>query len=235
MRRASSPSSAPAYSYDPYGIPLQGTAPVTDFVYGGMFYNADSGLYLTKYRAYDPVAGRWLSRDPLGELGEIVSSTTPVSISTTLGSTVALTDTSFAKINAGSLFAESILEEPGRSTTMRDEIILRALPPSAELPPQNTPPLAIAGNSYDFDGTGNLYAYAASNPVSNVDPNGLQFKLLGPGGGGRICGFICGGYGFRMDYSPNPSPTLLHFHFGPLSAGRDWGGHRPWYAPWCVY
>jgi RHS repeat-associated protein len=62
-----STTSAPAYGYDPYGLPLQVTAPVTDFVYGGMFYNVDSGLYLTNYRAYDPVAGRWLSRDPLGE------------------------------------------------------------------------------------------------------------------------------------------------------------------------
>ena len=62
-----SASSAPAYAYDPYGNPLQGTAPLTDFNYAGMFYNADSGLYLTQYRAYDPVAGRWLSRDPLGE------------------------------------------------------------------------------------------------------------------------------------------------------------------------
>jgi hypothetical protein len=34
-----------------------------------MFYNTDSGLYLTLYRAYDPVAGRWLSRDPIGEMG----------------------------------------------------------------------------------------------------------------------------------------------------------------------
>jgi RHS repeat-associated protein len=62
-----STSSAPAYGYDPYGLPLQVTAPLTDFVYGGMFYNADSGLYLTQYRAYDPVAGRWLSRDPAAE------------------------------------------------------------------------------------------------------------------------------------------------------------------------
>jgi RHS repeat-associated protein len=68
VRRAfASTSSAPAYGYDAYGVPLQVTAPVTDFVYGGMFYNADSGLYLTNYRAYDPIAGRWLSRDPLGE------------------------------------------------------------------------------------------------------------------------------------------------------------------------
>jgi len=62
-----STSSAPAYGYDPYGVPLQATAPLTDFVYGGMLYSADSGLYLTQYRAYDPIAGRWLSRDLLGE------------------------------------------------------------------------------------------------------------------------------------------------------------------------
>jgi RHS repeat-associated protein len=68
VRRAfASTSSAPACSYDPYGIPLQATAPVTDLVYAGMFFNADSGLYLTKNRVFDPVAGRWLSRDRLGE------------------------------------------------------------------------------------------------------------------------------------------------------------------------
>jgi RHS repeat-associated protein len=65
-----SASSAPAYGYDPYGNALQGTAPLTDFNYAGMFYNADSGLYLTQYRAYDPVAGRWLSRDALGEMSD---------------------------------------------------------------------------------------------------------------------------------------------------------------------
>jgi RHS repeat-associated protein len=58
---------APAYGYDPYGVALQGTAPLTDFGFAGMFWHADSGLYLTQYRAYDPVLGRWLSRDPLGE------------------------------------------------------------------------------------------------------------------------------------------------------------------------
>ncbi len=62
-----STSSAAAFRYDPYGVPLQVTAPTTDFTYAGMFHNADSGLDLTLYRAYDPVAGRWLSRDPLGE------------------------------------------------------------------------------------------------------------------------------------------------------------------------
>jgi RHS repeat-associated protein len=68
VRRAfASSSSAPVYSYDPYGNALQATAPLTDFGYAGMFYNADSGLYLTQFRAYDPASGRWLSRDPIGE------------------------------------------------------------------------------------------------------------------------------------------------------------------------
>ena len=71
-----SAGSAPAYGYDPYGNALQTTAPLTDFGYAGMFYNADSGLYLTQYRAYDPVSGRWLSRDPLGEVSDIAHSTT---------------------------------------------------------------------------------------------------------------------------------------------------------------
>lgn len=62
-----SASTAPAYGYDPYGKALPATAPVTDFGFAGMFYESDSGLYLTQYRAYDPNAGRWLARDPLGE------------------------------------------------------------------------------------------------------------------------------------------------------------------------
>ncbi|HEX4078413.1 MAG TPA: RHS repeat-associated core domain-containing protein, partial [Rhizomicrobium sp.] len=66
-----STSDAPAYGYDPYGNALQSTAPLTDFGYAGMFYNADSGLYLTLFRAYDPVAGRWLSRDPVGETSNL--------------------------------------------------------------------------------------------------------------------------------------------------------------------
>ncbi|WIM09100.1 RHS repeat-associated core domain-containing protein [Enhydrobacter sp.] len=235
VRRAfASTISAPAYSYDRYGVPLQSTAPVTDFVYGGMFYNADSGLYLTNYRAYDPVAGRWLSRDPLGEFSLTARSGT-ASISTTFGSTVALAENAnLSKTASGSPFDGLSKDAAARSEDMRNELILRALPVSARLPPQNTPPIDIAGDSYDFDTATNLYDYATSNPVSEIDPQGLQIKLLGPQGT-RICGIICGGYGFRIDYGPNPSPTLLHFHFGPLSAGGDWGGHRPWYAPWCRY
>jgi len=51
-------SGAPAYGYDPYGNRRHATATITDFDYAGMFFNADSGLYLTQYRIYDPIAGR---------------------------------------------------------------------------------------------------------------------------------------------------------------------------------
>jgi RHS repeat-associated protein len=57
------------YTYDPYGNPLQRPegSVLTDRRFAGMFYHADSGLYLTRTRAYNPATGRWLSRDPLGE------------------------------------------------------------------------------------------------------------------------------------------------------------------------
>ncbi|MGC1302357.1 MAG: RHS repeat-associated core domain-containing protein [Caulobacteraceae bacterium] len=66
-----STASAPAYDYDPNGNILQSAARSTDLGYAGMFYNADSGLYLTLYRAYDANAGRWLSRDPVGEVASV--------------------------------------------------------------------------------------------------------------------------------------------------------------------
>jgi RHS repeat-associated protein len=49
----------------PYAIP--GSIRPQDLERAEMFYNADSGLYLTKYRAYDLMAGWSLSRDLIGE------------------------------------------------------------------------------------------------------------------------------------------------------------------------
>lgn len=37
------------------------------FGYTGHFWHGPSGLWLTKYRAYDPNNGRWISRDPIAE------------------------------------------------------------------------------------------------------------------------------------------------------------------------
>jgi RHS repeat-associated protein len=66
-------STVQSYNYDSYGNPTltPASGPMTDFRYAGMLYHADSGLYLTQYRAYDPRTGRWLSRDPIEEAGGV--------------------------------------------------------------------------------------------------------------------------------------------------------------------
>ncbi len=58
----------PAYDYDPFGAPLQLNSPMTDFGFAGMINSPESGLGLTWYREYDPVVGRWQSRDLLTQL-----------------------------------------------------------------------------------------------------------------------------------------------------------------------
>jgi RHS repeat-associated protein len=50
-------------------VPLQTTAPLTDFGYAGLITEPDSGLGLATYRAYDPRVGSWTSRDSIGETG----------------------------------------------------------------------------------------------------------------------------------------------------------------------
>jgi len=61
-----------SYDYDAYGQPIQSAGTTaTDFRYAGLFNLQGAGLYLAKYRAYDPNTGRWLSRDPIGENGGI--------------------------------------------------------------------------------------------------------------------------------------------------------------------
>jgi RHS repeat-associated protein len=58
------------YSYDPYGrTTLVTGSNLSTFQYTGDYAHQTSGLNLTKYRAYDPTTGRWLSRDPIAERG----------------------------------------------------------------------------------------------------------------------------------------------------------------------
>jgi RHS repeat-associated protein len=54
------------YSYDPFGRRRRTAGDLeSDLGFAGMFHSAETGLDLTKFRAYDPNSGRWLSRDPL--------------------------------------------------------------------------------------------------------------------------------------------------------------------------
>jgi RHS repeat-associated protein len=164
-----STSSAPAYSYDPYGNALQGTAPLTDFNYAGMFYNADSGLYLTQYRAYDPVSGRWLSRDPLGEVGQLSPLLNQNSNYNSTNSIVALASSSSA-IRAGDTY------HPSDTNTGLESLI------HIHTGDQESFSLIMIELQEEI----NLYAYTANNPISYRDTEGLDLaddilKWLGPG------------------------------------------------------
>lgn len=57
------------YDYDPYGnfSKVSGDLDST-FGFTRFFKHTNSDLDLTQYRAYDSANGRWLSRDPLGEM-----------------------------------------------------------------------------------------------------------------------------------------------------------------------
>ncbi len=60
------------YDYDPYGRrTLISGIDLADFGFDGMYYHQASRLDLTLYRVYDPNLARWLSRDPIGEEGDI--------------------------------------------------------------------------------------------------------------------------------------------------------------------
>jgi RHS repeat-associated protein len=53
-----------SFDYDPYGNPTRTSGNASpDFRYAGMFYEENTGLYLTQYRVYDPSSGRWLNPD----------------------------------------------------------------------------------------------------------------------------------------------------------------------------
>jgi RHS repeat-associated protein len=58
------------YGYDPYGVTtLVSGSNLATKQFGKIFLHQTSGLYLTRFRAFDPNDGRWLSRDPYQEGG----------------------------------------------------------------------------------------------------------------------------------------------------------------------
>jgi len=57
--------------YDSYGTLTSSSGTLPDYRYAGLYAHPQSSLYLATYRAYDPKIGRWLSRDPIRELGGV--------------------------------------------------------------------------------------------------------------------------------------------------------------------
>ena len=66
--------SAAHYEYDAFGntVASSGTKQ-SDFAhrFSTKFFDSESGFYYYGYRFYDPVTGRWPSRDPIGERGGV--------------------------------------------------------------------------------------------------------------------------------------------------------------------
>jgi RHS repeat-associated protein len=68
------------YEYDIYGKPVirdengdPVVSPMTPFLFTGHYWDADTGLYLTMYRAFSPELGRWLTRDPIDFSGNDIN------------------------------------------------------------------------------------------------------------------------------------------------------------------
>jgi len=60
------------YDYDPYGRRTRSGGDLeADFGFTGHFFHSPSGLHFALYRAYDADLGRWLSRDPVGEVDRL--------------------------------------------------------------------------------------------------------------------------------------------------------------------
>jgi RHS repeat-associated protein len=58
------------YDYDPYGRRTKVSGDLeADFGFTGYYVHQPSGLQLALYRAYDADTGRWINRDPIGEMG----------------------------------------------------------------------------------------------------------------------------------------------------------------------
>ena len=58
---------------DPFGNlrHVSGTLVSNPWQYSSKWWDQESGLGYWGYRWYEPVSGRWLSRDPIGELGGV--------------------------------------------------------------------------------------------------------------------------------------------------------------------
>ena len=76
-RRAASGSGTvldATYEYDAFGREVRSTGPASDLMpyrFSTKYTDADSGLVYYGYRFYDPDRGRWVNRDPIGEMGGV--------------------------------------------------------------------------------------------------------------------------------------------------------------------
>lgn len=89
MRRVFSDSSTANYDFDAWGNKLTSTPTQTVFSFAKLLETDE--LLAATYRVYDPVVGKWLSRDPTGEFSDphmnlfTYASSSPLSFSDPIG------------------------------------------------------------------------------------------------------------------------------------------------------
>ncbi|MDB6037637.1 MAG: hypothetical protein JWM99_1478, partial [Verrucomicrobiales bacterium] len=128
-----------SYDYTPYGQRNRTAGDVeSDFGFTGHYIHSASGLYLATYRGYDPKLGRWLNRDPIGEMGGLnlyaYALNDPVNYFDPLGLTEAsklgvnlegqkAAQTVLDNVNKGKAVVETIdkITEKGLAKTLKDE------------------------------------------------------------------------------------------------------------------
>jgi RHS repeat-associated protein len=70
--KASDGSVAASYEYDPFGNLLSMSGPYAasnPWRFSTKYAHAETGWYYYGYRYYNPLLGRWVNRDPIGEIG----------------------------------------------------------------------------------------------------------------------------------------------------------------------
>ena len=138
-----------------------------------MFYDADSGLYLTKYRAYYPAIGRWLSRDLVGEGTNRVGNLYPY----VGGNSVVYVDP------GGEFFAKTLLVRLADSAGgVSGNLLSRGL--TAAITGSSGPIDVSRGIAADIAGA----VVGAFNPVSGAA--GLETAILNSDSGGILQGLI---------------------------------------------
>jgi len=76
-------STAANFEYGPFGELIRATGPMAKlnpFTFGTYFYDWETDKSYAKNRYYDPSTGRWLSRDPKGEIGFELMRSDPLSL-----------------------------------------------------------------------------------------------------------------------------------------------------------
>jgi hypothetical protein len=119
-----------------------------------MFFNQDSGLYLTQYRAYDPASGRWLTRDPIVDETKRPE---PLAVNT-------------GEDNAVHNLAADVPAWSQPLPSARSGFLLTY---SLDTIKQRNPVLTNGTRGASWPNALNLYGYAWQNPVGQKDSTGL--------------------------------------------------------------